>query len=179
MERLIKTKKLILFAALLASALLGGASIYFVVKNTGPNSLPDITLETPDGRPFALSTLRGKPLLVVFWASTCEICIQEMPALIRLHNEYAPQGLEIVGIVIYYDNKDNALAMVSNMPIPYRILLDRDKKATQAFRNVHYTPTTFLIAPNGSIVYRHFGRTDFNFIRKQTDKLLTGSLGTL
>lgn len=175
MERLIKTKKLIFFSALLASALLCGATIYYVVKNTGPYSLPDITLETPDGRPFALSTLRGKPILVVFWASTCDICNQALPELIRLHNEYAPQGLEIVGIVIYYDNKDDALAMVKNMLIPYRILLDSDKKATQAFRNVHYTPTTFLIAPNGRVVYRNFGRIDFNFIRMQTEKFFAGS----
>lgn len=60
-----KTEKLIVFAALLASALLGGAAIYYVVKHTGPYSLPDIMLETPDGRPFALSTLRGKMLFMV------------------------------------------------------------------------------------------------------------------
>ncbi|MDT8452092.1 MAG: TlpA disulfide reductase family protein [Gammaproteobacteria bacterium] len=133
--------------------------------------MPDITLETADGQPFALNTLRGKPLLVVFWASTCDTCTQELPVLIRLHHEYAPQGLEIVGIVIYYDNRDNALALVNNRQIPYRILLDRDKKATQAFRNVHYnTPTTFLIAPNSSVVYRHHGRIDFNFIRQQLRK---------
>ena len=170
-----KTKKLLLLLVLPVMVVFGAAGTYYYIKQTGPYYLPDITLKTFDGQPVALNSLRGKPVLVVFWASTCGPCIRELPNLIALHDEYADKGLEIVGIVIYYNDPDEAYAMVQERGIPYRILLDKDKQATYAFRNVHYTPTTFLVAPSGRIVYRHYGKINFELISEQTQKWLAAS----
>lgn len=167
-----KAKKLLLFLVLPVMIVFGAAGTYYYIKRTGPYYLPDITLKTFDGQTVALNSLRGKPVLVVFWASTCSICLKELPDLIALHNEYAGKGLEIVGIVIYYDDPDDAYAMVQDKGIPYRILLDRDKQATYAFNNVHLTPTTFLVSPDGRIVYRQTGKIDFELIRKHTQSWL-------
>ena len=150
----------------------GGASVYYYIKRTGPYYLPGITLEAIDGQPVALQALLGKPSLVVFWASTCETCIKELPELIKLFKDYSPKGLQVIGIVIYYNDPKEAVAMVKNKKIPYRILLDRDKKATYAFGGVHFTPTSFLISPDGKIVYRETGKTDFAAIRKSLHNLL-------
>ena len=151
---------------------LGSAAVYYYIKRTGPYYLPDITLEAINGQPVSLQSLRGKPGLVVFWASTCSTCIKELPELIELYNHYSPKGLQVIGIVIYYNDPKEAIAMVQNKKIPYRILLDRNKKATYAFGGVHFTPTSFLIAPDGKIMYREMGKTDFAVIRKSLQKLL-------
>lgn len=169
-----KTKKLLLFLVLPVMIVFGAAGTYYYIKRTGPYYLPDITLKTFDGQPVALNSLRGKPVLVVFWASTCSTCMRELPNLIALHEEFG-KGLEMVGIVIYYNDPDEAYAMVQERGIPYRILFDKDKQATYAFRNVHFTPTTFLVAPNGRIVYRQQGVINFELIREQTQKWLAAS----
>lgn len=171
---MINTRKLLIFV-LLPAIILASVLGFYYIKRTGPYYLPDITLETYDGRPVALNSLHGKPVLVVFWASTCSTCIREIPNLIALHDDYSKKGLEMVGIVIYYNNKEDANAMVLDRSIPYRILYDQNKTATHAFRNVHYTPTTFLIAPNGRIVYRQVGDIDFELIRDKTQEWLVPS----
>ena len=170
-----KTKKLLLLLIMPVMIVFGATGTYYYIKQTGPYYLPDITLKTYDGQSVALNSLRGKPVLVVFWASTCSTCIRDLPRLIALHDEYADQGLEMVGIVIYYNDPDEAYAMVQEQGIPYRILLDKNKQATYAFRNVHYTPTTFLVAPSGRIVYRHYGKINFELISEQTQKWLAAS----
>ena len=57
-------------------------------------------LDTPSGTPLALASLRGKPLLLNFWATWCPPCVREMPALDRVHREFAPRGLAVVGLAI-------------------------------------------------------------------------------
>jgi peroxiredoxin len=84
----------------------------------------------------------------------------------HLYDNYSPKGLQIVGIVIYYNDPKEANKMVQNKKMPYRILLDRDKKATYAFGGVHFTPSSFLIAPDGKIIYRQTGSTNFAVIRE-------------
>ena len=152
--------------------LVSSASIYYYIKRNGPYTLPAITLEALDGPPVALHSLLGKPSLVVFWASTCSTCVSELPSLIKLYNEYSPRGLQVVGIVIYYNDPIAASAMVKNKAIPYPILLDRNKKATYAFGGVHLTPSSFLISPEGKILYRQTGETDFVKIRELLQKTL-------
>jgi thiol-disulfide isomerase/thioredoxin len=168
-------KKLVIFFVLPIVLLVSSAAIYLYIKRSGPYYLPDITLESFDGTPFALKSLRGKPSLVVFWASTCSTCISELPKLIKLYNDYSPKDLEIVGIVIYYNDPNQAYSMMQKKHIPYRILLDRNKKATYAFGGVQYTPTTFLVSPSGRIVYRETGKTDFGKLREVLQKILKGS----
>jgi peroxiredoxin len=168
-----KTTKRALFIAVPVACLVLGAAVLYYLKRSGPYYLPDITLETLDGHPVALNSFRGKPTLVVFWASTCSTCLEELPSLINLYNTYSRQGLEILGIVIYYNDPLEAEKMVKHREIPYRILLDQNKKATYAFGNVHLTPTTFLISPQGKIVYRQTGKTDFKLIQKTIKSYLT------
>ena len=167
-----KITKRILFISIPMVCLIIGIAGYYYVKRSGPSSLPDITLETLDGNTMTLQSLRGKPALIVFWASTCAICLKEMPRLINLYHTYAPQGLEVIGIVIYYNNPTEAAAMVEERQIPYRILLDRNKQATHAFGNVHFTPSTFLISPSGKIVYRQTGLTNFDAIEQSIKNYL-------
>ena len=153
---------------LFAVALLGTlAWLWFAPA--GLKTSPDISLMTIKGEEIQLASLRGKPLLVTFWATTCPGCIKEMPHLIELYDELAPQGLEIIGIAMDYDPPNRVLAMSKARNIPYPIALDIHADAARAFGNVRLTPTSFLMAPDGRIVYQKVGA--INMVRLREDIL--------
>lgn len=145
---------------------------YLTLPPAGPTASPAITLVTADGEQLALDSLRGRPLLVTFWSTTCSTCIQEMPHLIELHRELAPRGLEIIGIAMYYDPPNQVLAMRKSRNIPYTIALDMSAEAAQAFGDIRVTPSTFLIAPDGRIVYRQAGMLSMERVKKRILALL-------
>lgn len=139
---------------------------YLWYAPAGLKSSPDISLMTIEGEELRLAELRGKPLLVTFWATTCPGCIKEMPHLIELYNELSPRGLEIIGIAMDYDPPNQVVAMSKARNIPYPVALDIHAEASRAFGNVRLTPTSFLIAPNGKIVYQKTGKMGMAKLRQ-------------
>ena len=109
--------------------------------------------------------MRGKPVLVTFWATTCPSCMEEMPHLIDLYHELSPRGLKVIGIAMYYDPPNRVLAVQKSHSIPYTIALDIEAHAARAFGEVELTPTTFLIAPDGRVVYQKTGSMDMDVVR--------------
>jgi peroxiredoxin len=166
-----KLKKRFLIPTLLTVGFVT-ASILIYLDRTGPYYLPKLTLETIENEKINLASLKGNPVLITFWASTCIECIPEIPDLISLHHDYYPQGLRIIGIIIYYNEISQAIEMTHSKELPYTIARDQEKSATYAFGNVHLTPTTFLASPSGRIVYRHRGQMDIEKVRRIIDQLL-------
>ena len=150
-----------LFAVTLLGAL---AWLWFAPASL--KTSPDISLLTIKGEEIQLAGLQGKPVLVTFWATTCPGCIKEIPHLIELYDELAPQGLEIIGITMDYDPPNRVLAMSNARNIPYPIALDIHANAARAFGNVRLTPTSFLIAPDGRIVYQKTGTINMARLRE-------------
>lgn len=148
--------KIIGVIALLVVAVLGW--VWFAP--TGLQRAPDIELTTIDGRSVSLAGLRGQPVLVTFWATTCPSCIKEMPHLISLYRELAPRGLEIIGVAMNYDPVADVIALSKQRAIPYPIAHDTQNLAAQAFGDVRLTPTNILIDPDGRIVQQHIGEMD-------------------
>ena len=138
---------------------------YLGLKSAGLEEVPDITVVTTSGERIALAGMRGNPLLVTFWATTCQSCMKEMPQLIDLYHELSPLGLNVIGIAMYYDPPNRVLAIQKSRSIPYTLALDIDAHAARAFGGVELTPTTFLIAPDGQIVFRKTGSMDMNRLR--------------
>jgi len=157
--------------SLFALALLGTLG-YLWLAPAGLKTSPDISLVTIDGEQLQLASLRGRPLLVTFWATTCPACIREVPHLIELYEELAPQGLEIIGIAMDYDPPNRVLAMRNARNIPYPVALDIHAEAARAFGNVRLTPTAFLIAPDGRIIYRKTGEMNMTQLRQDILGLL-------
>jgi peroxiredoxin len=152
--------------SLLGLTLLGMIG-YLWLAPAGLKTSPDISLVTLDGEQLQLGNLRGGPLLVTFWATTCPGCIREVPHLIELYNELSPQGLEIIAIAMAYDPPNRVLAMRNARNIPYPVALDIHAEAARAFGNVQLTPTSFLIAPDGRIVYHKTGEIDLTKLRQK------------
>lgn len=151
--------------------------LVFVTGNK--SKAPEALFKIVDGRQISLAGLSGRPVLVNFWASTCSICKKEMPDLVRLYNQYHPDGLEIIGVIIYYNAPNQALEFLADNPLPYPIALDVDKTLTKAFVKVHYTPTTFLISPEGEIVERYTGPLPINKTEQQIHEMLTNKVAML
>ena len=167
-----KPRKII--STLFASVLLVTLG-YIWFAPAGPKASPDIKLVTIDGKQLKLASLRGKPLLVTFWATTCPGCIREIPHLIELYGELSPRGLEIIGIAMDYDPPNLVLAMRKAKNIPYPIALDIHADAARAFGNVRLTPTSFLIAPDGRIAYQKQGEMSMQKLRQDILDMLQSS----
>lgn len=139
----------------------------------GLNIAPDVTFQTIDNRKIDLQSLRGRPVLVTFWATTCSSCMQEMPHLISLYNEYKNKGLEIIGVAMPYDIPSHIVQLINERNVPYPIALDVDSSITSAFGDVMLTPTSFLIAPDGTIVKQKIGEMNMDKLREQIQGLLS------
>lgn len=164
-----KTKDIgISLVALALIAVLG----YFWLSPAGLQAAPNISLKTITGKTVTLSELRGKPVLVNFWATTCPGCIKEMPHLVDLYNKYSGQGLQVIGVAMSYDPPSQVLNLSQARKIPYTIALDLDGSAARAFDNVMLTPTSFIINPDGKIVQQKIGELDFPKVEKLIESML-------
>jgi thiol-disulfide isomerase/thioredoxin len=90
-----------------------------------PIALPATALVDLDGKPQRLDAWPGKVLLVNFWASWCEPCREEIPALNRLQQQYGAQGLQVLGIAI--DEPDAVRQFQAQVPMAYPVLLAPDQ----------------------------------------------------
>lgn len=151
---------------------------YLWFSPSGLKLVPNLELTTVKGETIRLESFRGQPVIVTFWATSCTGCIREMPHLIDMHNKYAAQGLKIIGISMPYDRPDHVMKMVKKKKLPYTIAMDINKQATKAFGGVSLTPTTFLIAPNGTIVFQKIGEFNTPRLIKQIKPLLASAQKT-
>ena len=152
--------------------LLTASVIWLWVSPVGISQVPDIKLTITDGIIINLRELQGKPVLVTFWATSCMGCIREMPRLIALYDELADDGLEIIGIAMPYDPPNQVAKMISERKIPYPIAIDIEGNAVLAFGDVIVTPTSFLIAPDGTITKHTIGEMDINELRDSIISML-------
>src|SRR6185369_3678080 len=151
-------KKFTVFAIVLALCALA-AGIY--LGWTRPVATPDVNFIGVHGDQFAMSSLKGKVVLVNFWATSCSVCVSEMPKMVQTFEKYREQGLETVAVAMSYDPPDRVFAYAQQNKLPFRVTLDIFGKAMQAFGGVRGTPTTFLVDRRGKIVQRIEGEPDF------------------
>lgn len=108
---------------------------------------PDIVAVGLDGQPVRLSALRGRPVIVNFWASWCVPCRQEMPLLRDELAKHEPDGLAIVG-VIFRDQADPAREFARSFGATWPSALDPDGSIARAYRVVA-PPQTYFIDRTG------------------------------
>ena len=118
---------------------------------------PDFTLKTLDGREVALSKLKGKVILLDFWATWCGPCRESIPHLIQLYKTYQKNGLEVIGMNMDKGDINTVKHFVKSMDIPYPIVMTPD----HAERSYGITglPATILIDRKGRIREKIAGYT--------------------
>ncbi len=135
---------------------------------------PDVTFATITGNKIALKELRGKPVIVTFWATDCPACIEEIPHLLDFYRQYHERGLEMIAVAMYYDPPSHVVSMTHAKQLPYHVALDTTAGLAQAFGDVKLTPTTFLISPDGVIDGRTIGAIDTEKMKTRLETLLKG-----
>ena len=159
-----------------AVALIFVAALAYVwLAPSGLSAAPNVTFKTLKGEKVDMQALRGKPVLVTFWATSCVGCMREMPHLIELHHELHAEGLEIIGVAMDYDPPNHVLETVERRQVPYTISLDIDGQIARAFDEVRLTPTNYLINPDGRIVFKKIGEMDIAKLRNDIVTLLRKS----
>ncbi len=155
--------------AVLLAFLIGGALVHTLVSKP---VAPDMTFSTLTGKKIALSDLRGKVVLVNFWATTCPGCVREMPGMIDTYKEYKARGFEIIAVAMPYDPPSYVLKFTQDKQLPFPVAMDIKGEAVRAFGNVNLTPTSFLVAKDGKILDKKTGELDFVSLKARLNMLL-------
>ncbi|AOZ00798.1 alkyl hydroperoxide reductase [Cupriavidus sp. USMAHM13] len=123
-------------------------------------------LPDPNGASLDLAALRGKTLVVNFWAPWCGPCVEEMPELTALHREYAGKPVEFVGIGI--DSPSNIQQFLKKVPVDYPLAV-AGFTGTELVRNFGNSagglPYTVIISPDGAVQFRKLGRVTADELR--------------
>ena len=134
-----------------------------------PQPAPGFSLQNAAGYEIKLSKLKGKIVMVNFWATHCAPCVQEMPWLADFYQKYRRRNFTIVGISLD-DDWSTVKAFLKQKPVPYNIVLGND--ALSGRYHVEAMPFTALLDRQGRIVWTHTGLIDPQQTEREIQKLL-------
>ena len=117
---------------------------------------PDFVLPSAaDSSPVSLSTLEQQaPVLLIFWASWCPSCVEEIPQLRNIYEKYSNDKLQLVAVNVQESQKD-VQAFIKDKGIPYMVLLDKDGSVAARY-DVAGLPASVFLAKGGEILYYGF-----------------------
>ena len=127
-------------------------------SDTQVSPAPDFEARALTGKALKLSTLKGKVVLLDFWATWCGPCEETIPRLERLDDRYRAQGLEIVGVSVD-DDAGEVPPFVRAHGMRYPVVVDEGKQVMELY-NVRAVPTTVLVDRRGRIRARWMGTGD-------------------
>ena len=151
------TRILILILSLLSMPLFAGQSMTAI---PGKVVAPDFELIDTDGNTHRLSDYRGKTVIINFWTTWCPPCREEIPSMNRAYEVLADENVEILAINMGED-EDTIFIFTADYPADFPLLLDREG-AVIAEWPVKGLPTTYVVAPDGSIAYRAIGGREWD-----------------
>ena len=131
------------------------------MRAAAPSTVPEVELTTIEGERLTPGALRGKVVLVNFWATDCPVCAKEMPAMAETYRKYRERGFDALFIAMPYDRPDHVVDFTRRNRLPFRIILDVQGEINRAFGSIQATPTTFVADKKGRIVKRILGEPDF------------------
>lgn len=120
---------------------------------------PDFALPALGGGIVKLSDLKGKIVVVNFWATWCPPCLHEMPALNELSTAYKNKNVVVLGLSLDEEGLSVTESFIQKLGVTYKIV-ESDKKTYQAYGNVLTIPHTFVIDKNGVVKNRFVGNQD-------------------
>jgi peroxiredoxin len=134
---------------------------------------PDFTLTDASGQMVRLSDLRGKPVLLNFWATWCPPCRIEIPWFMEFQRTYGAQGLVVLGVSFDEDGWQSVKPFVESQRVNYRMVVGNDELA-RMYGGLDALPTTLLIDPQGKIVSIHAGLAGKDTYASEIQALLAG-----
>jgi peroxiredoxin len=138
-----------------------------------PSEAPDFTLMNLEGRPVRLRELRGKLVLVNFWATWCAPCLHEMPSMERLYQTFKQTEFVLLAVSMDRQGAEVAQPFAANLKLTLPILLDPASEVARQY-GVRGLPTTYLIDPDGLLIGAVIGARDW--YRTESKALIAGLL---
>jgi len=157
---------------LLLAFIVGALAFFWLAPGDGLQAAPNIKMTTIDGGKIDSKALRGKPYMVVFWATDCPGCVREIPHLNTLYSGFSKQGFRVVAIAMPHDELSLIRTMREQKAMNYEIVFDEDGTLAKAFGGVKVTPTSFLISPEGKIVLQKMGEFDVDTVHQMISDML-------
>jgi peroxiredoxin len=137
-----------------------------------PAAAPQVRFATLSGEALATSDLRGKVVLVNFWATSCVVCVREMPRMVETYKKFAPRGYEMIAVAMSYDHPNQVADFVQRRALPFKVALDGSGEVARGFGDIRVTPTSFLIDRRGRVVKRYLGEPDWGEFHALVEKAL-------
>jgi thiol-disulfide isomerase/thioredoxin len=137
-----------------------GSAVHGANLQPWRQAVPALALKDLQGRARSLQDWRGKVVVVHFWATWCEPCVAELPALMRLQDAMHAQPFEIVTVNLG-ESDQRIDSFYRQLGVDFLTLLDRDGDAKKSWR-VDGVPMSFVLDAGGKARYRYFGEVDWN-----------------
>ena len=154
-------------------ALATGVGGYFGFGAIGrATPAPDVGYTLLDGSQSSTGQLRGKVVLVNFWATDCTSCVHEMPQIVATHEKFKARGYETLAVSMRYDPPARVIHFAETRKLPFGVAIDNTGAIAASFDQVQLTPTSVLINKRGEIVKRYVGEPDFAALHRLVEKLL-------
>jgi peroxiredoxin len=133
---------------------------------------PEVTFTSLTGEKVSMQSLRGKVVMVNFWATSCVTCVKEMPEMVETYNKYKDKGMDFVAVAMSYDPPNYVLNYAETRKLPFKVALDTQGELAKSFGDVKLTPTTFVIDKNGNVIKRYLGEPDFAALHQLLERAL-------
>lgn len=144
---------------------------YLWLSSTLKPAAPAVTFNDLTGQQFTLEELKGKPVVINFWSTSCPSCVDEIPLFVETTKKYKDQ-IKIIGVAMDYDPISHIQAMTKNKQINYSIVSDVQGKLAKAFDDVNLIPTTIFISKTGRIYNRKLGKISRQEIEINVQQLM-------
>jgi thiol-disulfide isomerase/thioredoxin len=121
-----------------------------------PRPADDFHVKLTDGQWLWLSKLKGKVVVLNFWATWCPACQQQIPRFLEVYKKYSSQGLEILGLSIEQGEESEVISFIRSHKMSYPVAI-ADSALVSDYGPIDYIPTTFIVNKDGDIVDKHVG----------------------
>jgi len=171
-----KTVASSVYLAIVTLGLAIGIGAYAINRLAAVNApAPQVAYTQLDGTAANTSALLGKVVMVNFWATTCVVCVNEMPQLVATHQLFRERGLHTLAVAMSYDPPAYVVDFANRKQLPFTVVIDNTGSVARAYGDIQGTPTTLLIDKKGRVVERYVGEHDFKALKKRIDVLLNES----
>ncbi|CAL60416.1 Putative thioredoxin [Herminiimonas arsenicoxydans] len=158
--------KIVILLIIVALAVVGYLSV------SKKEAIPEVTFVNLQGQKITSQDLRGKVVMINFWATSCTTCVKEMPEMVETFNKYNAHGLEFIAVAMAYDPPNYVLNFVETRKLPFTVALDTQGELAKSFGNIQLTPTTLVIDKNGHVIKKYVGEPDFAALHQLLEKAL-------
>lgn len=128
-----------------------------------------------DGSRKTADNFKGRVTLVNFWATSCTVCIAEMPKITAAYDKFHSRGFDVMAVAMKYDPPAYVVNYTETRKLPFNVAIDNTGSVAKAWGDVQLTPTSFLINQRGEVVKTYVGEPDFAQLHRLIDSLLAQS----